>query len=93
MPHQTATRVRLCYASSVIFRPLGSIESLYDIRVTTVRSDPLVSVGGEAQLERGVTVLRVDVKTPLPVPAGMYSKFAGLSPIGLHSHCKRDKRD
>jgi hypothetical protein len=51
-----------------IFLPLGSTDGPYDIRVTTVGSGPLVSVSGEAQLEQGVTVLRVDLKTPLLGP-------------------------
>ena len=51
-----------------IFLPLGSTEGPYDIRFTTVGSNPLVSVGGKAQLEQGITVLRVDLKTPLPGP-------------------------
>ena len=51
-----------------IYLPLGSAEGTYDLRLTTVRSDPLVSVSGNAQLEHGVTVLRLALTTPLPTP-------------------------
>jgi hypothetical protein len=48
-----------------IYLPLGNAEGSYELRVTTVRSDPLVSVGGNAKLEQRVTVLRLALTTPL----------------------------
>lgn len=44
-----------------IFLPLGSSDGPYDVRIASARSEQLVSVKGVAQIEKGVTVLRVDV--------------------------------
>jgi hypothetical protein len=51
-----------------IYLPLGSAEGAYELRVTTVQDTPLVSISGNAQLEQGATVLRLNLKTPLPAP-------------------------
>jgi hypothetical protein len=44
-----------------IYLPLGSSDGPYDVRVTSVQGEPLVSGSGEAKLERGLTLLRVDL--------------------------------
>jgi hypothetical protein len=54
-----------------IYLPLGSAEGTYELRIITARGDPLISVGGNAQLEQGVTVLRLALKTALPA-SGRY---------------------
>jgi hypothetical protein len=41
-----------------IYLPLESNEGRYDVRVTSVRGEPLVSGSGEAKLERGLTLLQ-----------------------------------
>ena len=42
-----------------------------ELRVITVRGDPLISEGGNAELEQGVTVLRLALKTAMPA-SGRY---------------------
>jgi hypothetical protein len=44
-----------------IYLPLGSDDGLYDVRIASVQGEPLVSGTGEAKLERGLTVLRIDL--------------------------------
>lgn len=44
-----------------IYLPKGSNDGSYDVRVTSVRSEPLFSGTGEATLEQGLTLLRVDL--------------------------------
>ena len=45
-----------------IYLPLGSSDGLYDVRITSVQGEPLVSGSGEAKLERGLTRLRANLK-------------------------------
>jgi hypothetical protein len=54
-----------------IYLPLGSSEGSYDVRITSVRSDVFFSGTSEAKLDRGVTVIRVDLGTSFP-RAGTY---------------------
>jgi hypothetical protein len=46
-----------------IYLPLGSSEGPYDVRVTSVLGEPLISGSGEAKLERGLTRLHVNLST------------------------------
>jgi len=48
-----------------IYLPLGSSEGPYNLRVTSIRNESLVSGSGDAKLEQGLTVLRVDLGMPL----------------------------
>src|SRR5262249_42743819 len=45
-----------------IYLPLGSSEGAYDVRVTSATGESLVSEAGQAKIERGLTVLRVDIR-------------------------------
>jgi hypothetical protein len=45
-----------------IYLPLGSSDGPYDVRITSVQGEPLVSGSGEAKLERGLTLLRANLK-------------------------------
>jgi hypothetical protein len=73
-----------------IYLPLGSAEGTYELRFTTVRSGPLVSVGGNAQLEHGVTVLRLTLTTALPTPGSYVLQIRKLGsewasfPLEIH---------
>jgi hypothetical protein len=44
-----------------IYLPLGSGEGPYDVRIASIRGELLVSGMGEAQIEQGTTILRVDL--------------------------------
>jgi hypothetical protein len=44
-----------------IYLPLGSSDGPYDVRVTSVQGEAFVSGAGEARIEQGATVLRVNV--------------------------------
>lgn len=69
-----------------IYLPLGSAEGAYELRITSVRGDLVVFLRGKAQLEQGVTVLRLPLSRPLPTsgsyalqirrPASEWSSFA-----------------
>ena len=48
-----------------IYLPLGSSEGAYDIRIISVRGEPLFSGDGEAKLDRQLTVLRVERRISL----------------------------
>jgi hypothetical protein len=48
-----------------IYLPLGSSDGTYDLRISSGRDQPLFSGTGEAKLEQGLTVLRVDLRTSL----------------------------
>jgi len=48
-----------------IYLPLGSSDGLYDLRISSGRDQPFFSGTGEAKLEQGLTVLRVDLRTSL----------------------------
>lgn len=54
--------------SSEIYLPLGSSEGSYDVRVISVGGEPLVSATGDAKLDHGFTMLRVDLRPPLLRP-------------------------
>ena len=52
-----------------IYLPLGSSDGPYDVRITPVHSEtPLFSGTGGANLDQGLTVLRVDIGTSLARP-------------------------
>lgn len=42
--------------------PLGSSEGSYDVRIISTSGEPIVSGRGEAKLEQGLTVLRIDIQ-------------------------------
>jgi hypothetical protein len=48
-----------------IYLPLASSDGPYDLRISSGRDQPLFSGTGEAKLEQGLTVLRVDLRTSL----------------------------
>lgn len=48
-----------------IYLPLGSDPGSYDVRTTSVDGEPLLSRSGEAKLNEGLTVLRIDLGRPL----------------------------
>ena len=54
-----------------IYLPLGSDEGLYDVRVTTRQSEPLLVATGKAKLEQGLASIGVDV-TPSTIRSGRY---------------------
>jgi len=45
-----------------VYLPLGSSEGSYYVRVTSAPGEPLFSGTGEARLDQGLTVLRVDLR-------------------------------
>ena len=45
-----------------IYLPLGSSDGPYDVRIASIRGEPLVSGTEEAQIEQGITVLRVELR-------------------------------
>lgn len=51
-----------------IYLPLGSSDGPYDVRVTSVQGEALVSGTGEAKLEQGLTLLRVDLEIAVGTP-------------------------
>jgi hypothetical protein len=51
-----------------IYLPLGSSTGPYDVRVTSVRNEALSSGSGDAKLEEGLTVLRVELGERLATP-------------------------
>jgi hypothetical protein len=51
-----------------IYLPLGSSDGPYDVRITSVRNEPLFLKTGEAKLNQGLTVLSVDLGTSLSRP-------------------------
>jgi len=55
-----------------IYLPLGSSDGPYDVRVTSVQGKPLVSGSGEAKLERGLTLLRVNLTMSAAARPGDY---------------------
>jgi hypothetical protein len=44
-----------------IYLPLGSSDGSYDVRIISARSEPLSSGSGNAKLEKGVTILNIDL--------------------------------
>ena len=48
-----------------IYLPLGSSEGPYEVRVASIRGEPLVSGSGEARIKEGLTLLPVDLKFSL----------------------------
>jgi hypothetical protein len=51
-----------------IYLPLGSSDGSYDVRVASARGEPLFSGTGEAKLQQGSTVLRIDLGMSLTKP-------------------------
>ena len=51
-----------------IYLPLGSSDGPYDLRITSVRNELFFSGTGEATLNDGLTVLRVDLGRSLAKP-------------------------
>jgi hypothetical protein len=51
-----------------IYLPLGSSDGSYDVRVASARGEPLFSGRGEAKLQQGTTVLRIDLGMSLTKP-------------------------
>jgi hypothetical protein len=51
-----------------LFLPIGSSEGPYDVRITTVPSGPVFFGRGDAQVQRGITELQVDLNSPLTTP-------------------------
>ena len=51
-----------------IYLPLGSSEGPYDVRITSVRNEPLFLKTGDAKLNQGLTVLSVDLGASLSSP-------------------------
>jgi hypothetical protein len=43
-----------------IYLPLGSSVGSYDVRISSVSGEPIFAGTGEAKLEQGITLLRVD---------------------------------
>jgi hypothetical protein len=60
-PTEPPLEIPLNVSHLEIYLPLGSSDGPYDVRVTSVQGEPLVSGSGEAKLERGLTVLRLDL--------------------------------
>lgn len=54
-----------------IYFPLGTSDGSYDIRITTMQGDPLLTAGGIAKFQRGITSLPVDVNLISASP-GLY---------------------
>lgn len=54
-----------------IYLPFGSDEGLYDVRVMTTQSEPLLVATGNAKIEQGLALLRVDV-SPSTIHSGRY---------------------
>lgn len=54
-----------------IYLPFGSDEGLYDVRVMKTQSEPLLVATGNAKIEQGLTLLRVDV-SPSAMHSGRY---------------------
>lgn len=70
-----------------IYLPLGSRDGFYDLRITTVKGDPIFIGGGEAKTLGGVTSLRTNVNLSSASP-GMYvlqlqTDKSGWSSYGL----------
>ncbi len=51
-----------------IYLPLGSSDGPYDIRVASVYNETVVSAIGDAKLEKGLTILRVDLRMSSTMP-------------------------
>ena len=47
---------------------LGSSEGAYDVRISTVPSGPVFFAHGNAQVEKAITELQVDLNLPLTAP-------------------------
>jgi hypothetical protein len=65
-PTEKPLEVPVNAARLEIYLPLGSSDGSYDVRIASIRGEPLLSQAGEATIEQGVTALRVDLRTPLP---------------------------
>jgi hypothetical protein len=48
-----------------IYLPLGSSEGSYDVRIISIRDELIFTGTSDAKLERGLTLLPVDLKAPL----------------------------
>jgi hypothetical protein len=51
-----------------VFLPIGSSEGAYDVSISTVPSGPVFFAHGNAQAEKGITELQVDLNLPLTAP-------------------------
>jgi hypothetical protein len=67
-PTEPAIQLPRNVAHLDIYLPLGSSDGPYDLRITSVRNEPLFSGTGEAKLNEGLTVLRVDLGMSLASP-------------------------
>src|SRR5437899_10173792 len=64
--------------------PLGSS----DVRVSSIGSEPFFSGTGEAKLEQGVTVLRIDLGMSLERPGKYLLQVRRTPSNGFRSRCK-----
>jgi len=64
-PAEPALEIARNVSHLEIYLPLGSSDGPYDVRVTSIRNEPHSSGTGNAKVEQGLTVLRVDLGMPL----------------------------
>jgi len=58
-PGEQPLELRRGFSEVNIYLPLGSPEGTYEVRIVTISGDSLLSKGGTAQLNDGVTALQV----------------------------------
>jgi hypothetical protein len=58
-PGEQPLELRRGFSQLNIYLPLGSPEGTYDLRIVTTAGDSLLNLGGTAQLNDGITTLRV----------------------------------
>jgi hypothetical protein len=58
-PEEKPLELRRGFSQLNIYLPLGSPEGTYEVRIVTTSGDSLLSAGGPAQLNDGITLLQV----------------------------------